>query len=78
VCLYCQILTKIFVFVDFIITLQCKNVNNNFQQMHFSYIYYIFQYSYMFRSVRAILRELHSKIIYIKPHIVLALDHFTV
>jgi hypothetical protein len=37
------------------------NVNNNFQQMHFSYIYYIFQYSYMFRSVRAILRELHSK-----------------
>jgi hypothetical protein len=40
-----------------------KNVNNNFQQMHFSYIYYIFQYSYMFRSVRAILRELHSKMI---------------
>jgi hypothetical protein len=38
-------------------------VNNNFQQMHFSYIYYIFQYSYMFRSVRAILRELHSKMI---------------
>jgi hypothetical protein len=31
--------------------------------MHFSYIYYIFQYSYMFRSVRAILRELHSKMI---------------
>jgi hypothetical protein len=23
-----------------------KNVNNNFKQMHFSYIYYIFQYSY--------------------------------
>jgi hypothetical protein len=38
-------------------------VNNNFQQMHFSYIYYISQYSYMFLSVRAILRELHSKMI---------------
>jgi hypothetical protein len=40
-----------------------KSVNNNFQLMHFSYIYYISQYSYMFRSVRAILRELHSKMI---------------
>jgi hypothetical protein len=37
------------------------NVNNNLQRMHFSYIYYISQYSYMFRSIWTILRELYSK-----------------
>ena len=34
---------------------------NNFQRMHFSYIYYISQRSYMFRPVWAIFRELYSK-----------------
>jgi hypothetical protein len=37
------------------------NVNKNFQRMHFSYIYYISQYSYMFRPVWAIVREFYSK-----------------
>jgi hypothetical protein len=32
--------------------------------MHFSYIYYISQYSYMFLSISTILRELYSKMIY--------------
>ena len=39
-----------------------KNVNNNLQQMHFLvYLLCIHQYSYMFRPVRAIFRELYSK-----------------
>jgi hypothetical protein len=36
------------------------NVNNNLQRMHFLYIYYISQHSYMFRSIWTILRDVEA------------------
>jgi hypothetical protein len=54
---YCHKCTNFFIKIPVILT----NVNNNLQRMHFSYIYHISQYSYMFRSIWTILRESYSK-----------------